>query len=92
MGASTMPNEQADKNGGPPLPPTNRVVVAEIVTDDSLLEDARLAEQSAEAREARAREWDKTVSKLATIRDETDTDEAWSEILRKLGGQFGGSR
>jgi hypothetical protein len=85
-----MPSEQADKNGSPPPLPTNPVIVAQVVTDDPMLDSRRRAEQSAEAREARSRTWEQTVSELATIRDETDTDEVWSELLQNLGGRFGG--
>ncbi len=38
-----------------------------------------------EERAANVRRWDETVAAMDAIRDETDTDEIWDEILRNLG-------
>jgi hypothetical protein len=81
-----MPSEQAEKNNGPPNPPPSRVVV-ESMTDAHGLNGSGI---SIEEIEARAKDWDETVTALAAIRDETDTDEVWSEVLHNLGVETDG--
>jgi hypothetical protein len=70
-----MTHEPSEKNGEPIPPLSPRSVDAE----------GLLFANADEERQARVRRWEETVRRLATMTDETDTDEIWDEVLRNLG-------
>jgi hypothetical protein len=76
-----MPGEQSETNGIPHSPPENPAITTHVASPSR--EFSR--ELSVEERETRLREWDQLVADLASIHDETDTDEIWDEILANLG-------
>ena len=74
-GLTAMTDEHGEKAGDPILPLTPRAVDAA----------GRIVPFSDEECRARVLRWRETVRQLATMTDETDTDEIWDEVLRNLG-------
>jgi hypothetical protein len=76
-----MPSKPADKNGSPSQPSRDRVV-AEMVTGDPTLGSHPASDAG---HPSWTLEWERTLSDLDAISDDTDTDEVWSDVLRNLG-------